>query len=1176
MLSICSATCVCWVYSVQAGSLEEKPCIAAPGSGLLKRFGIWLVLFYVLAAVGKAASPKSDPPATGVLEGRLTDAQSVPLAEATVVLRNLDTGATSSGLTGKNGSYRFAGLGPGEYRIEAEVPSLGKGAVDGILISAGHATRVQAALAMQLPERPALADEQGLGTLDPIAPAVTTMIDREELDVVPVISRDWSSFLGATPASGSTGQGEHGGGQIGEQAGGQGDAGDSGLDAGDSVALKGNVAQAAISIDGMDTTPAFHRVGTGADVAGESLGESAVTSLEARSEVTPADRSNSTGGAVNLTSAHGGEGLHGQAFYFNRDNFWAAQNPYTQWVRQTAAATGTDIAQFDAEPYSPANGRQTFGIGVGSQIRRNKLFWFAALDGLRTNNGAVATVRHPEEFFARPSDPELTVLAARLDVGGPDVIEQAVADYSAGLGHLAGLLGPVARTSSQWKGFGRIDWQMTERQHLSIEGDAAKLDAPGGSVARASETYGSHSFGNSKAEENWGQVRLESFLTANLLNAVGVDYRRHVQGNTAEAPSDFEKPLIANAWGQLPEIIAGSRNGFILGKPARLGGSRYPDERSFVAQETLSWVRGAHLLKVGGSFDHVSDYVNTLVNQTGTYSYADVLNFVSDEASFNKYGLTGVGSPLTGQHNCDATGRISRLAGGQLTGLGYLPCYAWYSQRIGPSDWHLSTNDFAGFFTEQWQPLHNLTLSAGMRAQAEQLPPPIATVTNIELPATEKLPPLAWNYGPRFGLAWSPLNRTVLRMGAGLYYGRIDNSVTLAALTQTGSVFGDLNFFFKPNDDGAPPFPYVFSSEPTTVVTPGAVSFASNFKQQEIEQAVVSLEQGLPSHWLISVSAMASLGRRLPISIDTNLERAVSATGEPATITYSVVDAIGAGPIKTPKLTVPLFSDRLNMNYQQLDSIESRANSTYDAAMVRLIRYGSRGFSLHAHYLYAHATDWNPNESGQVSVDNALDPTDFEEEYGTSNLDIRHSGGATLLYQTPWKMRGAAGYLGNAWSIAAVGQYRSGLPFTMRTGGYIPGYYNSAHELTDGVGPGMNGSGGDNRIYGIGRNTYRYPGSYTGDARLGKRFYLPNHRELELLAESFNLFNHQNVTLLETTGYTINRGSTSGGPPTLNFLTGLTKAGLPSTVPEFGKPLDVNATNFYRPREFQVGVRARF
>jgi hypothetical protein len=218
-------------------------------------------------------------------------------------------------------------------------------------------------------------------------------------------------------------------------------------------------------------------------------------------------------------------------------------------------------------------------------------------------------------------------------------------------------------------------------------------------------------------------------------------------------------------------------------------------------------------------------------------------------------------------------------------------------------------------------------------------------------------------------------------------------------------------------------------------------------------------------------------------------------------------------------------------------------------------------------------------------VNDVLDPADFRLEYGTSNLDIRHSGAVTVLYETPWKLRNWEGWLGNYWSVSAVGQYRSGLPYTMRTSGYIPGFYSSLGTLYEGVGPGINGSGGDNRVYGagiggesylIGRNTYRYPGTYTADSRLGKRFNLAHHRELEVLAESFNLFNHENVTAVETTGYYIDRGTYDASTgavtlPTLNFMTGEKT----NTV-EFGKPLAVNGTNFYHPREIQLGVRMRF
>ena len=165
--------------------------------------------------------------------------------------------------------------------------------------------------------------------------------------------------------------------------------------------------------------------------------------------------------------------------------------------------------------------------------------------------------------------------------------------------------------------------------------------------------------------------------------------------------------------------------------------------------------------------------------------------------------------------------------------------------------------------------------------------------------------------------------------------------------------------------------------------------------------------------------------------------------------------------------------------------------------------------------------------------------------------------------------------------ISATGQFRSGMPYTMRTSGSLAKEFNSSTGAAIvGLAPGMNGSGGAPRVYGLGsdghtynmgRNTYRYPATWKADMRLGKRFNLGPMRQLELLVESFNLFNHQNVTELETTGYYLGPGNPSGGLPTLNFLTGLK-----ANTTAFGQPLNVNATNFYRERQIQLGVRMRF
>lgn len=370
-------------------------------------------------------------------------------------------------------------------------------------------------------------------------------------------------------------------------------------------------------------------------------------------------------------------------------------------------------------------------------------------------------------------------------------------------------------------------------------------------------------------------------------------------------------------------------------------------------------------------------------------------------------------------------------------------------------------------------------------------------------------------------------------------------------------------------------FPYVLQGEPLNVVKPSVLEFAPNFRNPEVHQAVLALEEKLPAHLRFKASGVVSLGRRLPVTVDTNFDPAVN----PKTITYEVVDGTGKGPIGTPQITVPFYATwpsqtgptgRLNSNYQQISEIQSRANSIYEAAVMRISRYG-RGASFSAHYTYAHAMDWNPDESTYLGGSGVLDPADFVAEYGTSRLDERHSGGMTLAVVAPWKLHGAAARAANGWRLSGVGYFRSGLPYTMHTSGSLAKEFTIGGDEIVALGPGMNGSGGDNRVYDVGRNTYRYPWTWKADVRLGKTFDLGHARRLELMAQSFNLFNHRNVTRLETTGYYIGAGSASGALPTLNFLTGLK----PNTT-AFGQPLSVNATSFFRERQIEIGLRIRF
>jgi hypothetical protein len=1078
---------------------------------------------------------------------------------------------------------------------------------------------------------------------DPVTPAVTTTITAAQLQALPASGRRWQEFLLDTPAAGAS-------------------------DDGSQVSFRSSQQSAGVAVDGVNTGVAFGvfagsgmrasdstgaasdpqsstmQSGSQAWTGGRGLGvsEAAIREVTTAAGNVEADEMRSAGGLTTVHTESGSNALHGQGFLFDRQNTWGARNPYTQWVTETAPANLTfnpsgSAPVFTPEPYTPPDHETVWGLGIGSDIRRNKLFWFTALDSYRRNDPGLAMVKHPLDlcgflntngqcaypagFFETPTDCQLEALSARLGVAGvqsPDCasgLAQGLAAYSSMLTTLSGLLGPAPRTAAQWVGFGRIDWQATERHHFTLEGIGADLNSPGGGLTRLSETYGNHSFGSRQTSQQWLIARWEAYLTANLLAVTQGSAERAVLSAKPDTPSAFEQTfLTANAYGQLPQIVVDNRYGLTIGNPSRFGQGDYPDERVLQGQEMLDWVHNKLLVRAGFELDHNADAISQLRNQTGTYVYSKVEDFISDALVFQQFGLQNPNNDVV-QHSCGTT---------DLT-LGNQPCYSHYSQMIGPTNWNLSTNDWAGFVTVQRQLNKFAVLSAGLRWEREEMPPPLPALVNSELPRAGKMPDLGNNWGPRVSVAIGGARSRwpVLRLGYGVYYGPVTNATTETALTQTGSLNGDLNYFIRSTDgfnfiegtSPAPPFPYALTGPPASVVKPGAVEFAANFRNPEVNQAVAAIEQPLPGGIQLTASMMLSLGRRLPVFIDTNLAPPGNGLSQqPQTITYDVCDEtpptpsgssnrngacgnLGLGPIKAARITVPFYASAassgvagwVNPDFQQVNMMESKANSTYEAAMVKLTRNSSRGLSLHVHYTYAHAMDWNPNESPLDPVDT---DNDFSQEYGTSNLDVRQSAAAMVSYQAPWKLRGFAGQLSNGWSLSGIGQFHSGLPYTMRTSVSLPEEFTSSGAAIVGLGPGINGSGGDNRVYGmgsdglsynVGRNTSRYPNVWKADLRLAKRFNLGETRQLEILAESFNLFNHQNVTEIETTGYIIEPGSppsalgASASPPTLNFLTGLktnSKTGLPN--PAFGQPLNINATDFYRERQIQIGLRMRF
>ena len=112
----------------------------------------------VSAQSGPAQSPprhsvQIQSPQSGSLAGRLTDLHSAPLAGVTLVLRNQATGAEARTSTSKNGVFRFPSLDAASYTLDADAANLGHGRLEGIVVTGGIESRVQAAMAFD-PSRP--------------------------------------------------------------------------------------------------------------------------------------------------------------------------------------------------------------------------------------------------------------------------------------------------------------------------------------------------------------------------------------------------------------------------------------------------------------------------------------------------------------------------------------------------------------------------------------------------------------------------------------------------------------------------------------------------------------------------------------------------------------------------------------------------------------------------------------------------------------------------------------------------------------------------------------------------------------------------------------------------------------------------------------------------------------
>jgi hypothetical protein len=151
-------------------------------------------------------------------------------------------------------------------------------------------------------------------------------------------------------------------------------------------------------------------------------------------------------------------------------------------------------------------------------------------------------------------------------------------------------------------------------------------------------------------------------------------------------------------------------------------------------------------------------------------------------------------------------------------------------------------------------------------------------------------------------------------------------------------------------------------------------------------------------------------------------------------------------------------------------------------------------------------------------------------------------------------------YLANDWSVDTQFQAQSGLPYSAGLN-----YVN-----TPGLNQSWNGAGGTSWIPMVGRNTYKYPRDIVEDVRLQKQVSFTERYKGEARLDLYNVYNHQNVTGVQSNAYAITGGS---GVYTATYQSGAAGSG----TTRFGSANNSNSSGFlYTPREVEISFKLLF
>lgn len=432
------------------------------------------------------------------------------------------------------------------------------------------------------------------------------------------------------------------------------------------------------------------------------------------------------------------------------------------------------------------------------------------------------------------------------------------------------------------------------------------------------------------------------------------------------------------------------------------------------------------------------------------YQFSD-----SFTAVFDKHSLKGGAEFIYNDLNIEFPGAIQGVY--TFTNLANFVAgtYSQFQQAFGAPSQAQKNPNFGVFVQDEWRARRDLTFNFGLRYDLQFLPDPINTDRD--------------NVSPRFGFAYSPFEKTVIRGSFGIYYDRIPTRATSNALQRDGSKY--IVAILGPTAAGAPVFPNVLAAQPSTLVTkPSITRIDPNIENSNSQQANLQIERELPYGISASLGYLYLRGRNLILSRNVNVPTCTNAA---------------------------LNLCRPDANFGNISRYEGSGDSTYNGMVASINKRQGKWMSARASYTFSKAMD----NSGNFFFSTPQNNANLRDERGLSDNDQRHRLTLSGSFNTPTPGKGSfLRQIYGGFQLSWIFTYASRLPFNVLLGSDRNADTNN-----------------NDRPVGIGRNTGRGFDFSSFDMRVSRKFSFTERMNLELLVEGFNLLNRSNFSVPNNT-----------------------------------------------------------